>query len=139
MSCVLPASGAGFDVDQSLASSTLKTIADFRRGHRMSSLSPPGSAPLSESGFHASASEADLSELRKQIDDAVRFLEENSNELKPLVGYRGVEHVWLDFGIEERDVPAQKERFPPRLLSLLGEIGIWLVFTLYLCQDAPSL
>jgi len=54
-----------------------------------------------------------------------------------LVGFPGVENVSVDFGIEERDVAAQSERFPPNLLRMLGSLGIWLEFTLYPCQK-PS-
>jgi len=44
--------------------------------------------------------------------------------------------MWLDFGIEEREVPAQREAFPPELLFLLGQLGVSLAFTLYPLQNA---
>lgn len=132
MSCVLRARGTNFVVDNFLAGSTLTPIAVFRRGHPRSGL--PGSPILNASGFHAIASEADFSQLQVQIADAVGFLEQNKNELERLVGFPGVDVVLLDFGFEGRDVAAQSERFPPRLLLLLGNLGLELEVTLYPCQ-----
>jgi hypothetical protein len=77
------------------------------------------------------ASEADFSNVQVQIADAIHFLEQNQAELARLVGFPGVENLSLDFGIEERDVAAQSERFPPNLLRIVGNLGIWLEFTLY--------
>jgi hypothetical protein len=135
MSCVLRARGTDFAVDNFLVGSTLEPGAVFRRGQPRSSR---GSAILNASGFHAIASEADFSNLQVQIADAVRFLEQNHSELERLVGFPGVEVVSLDFGIEERDVAAQSERFPPRLLLLLGNLGIELEFTLYPRQEPKA-
>jgi hypothetical protein len=55
-----------------------------------------------------------------------------------LVAFLGVERVSLDFGIEERDIAAQSERFPPNLLRILGNLGIFLEFTLYPLQKHDS-
>lgn len=134
MSCVLRARGASFAVDEFLTASTLKAIAVFRRGQPQWSGIPPGPVP-NESVFHASVSEADFSELLIQIEDAIHFLEENQTELARLVAFPEVERVSLDFGIAERGVAAQSERFPPKLLNALGRLGIWLQFTLYPSQE----
>ena len=131
MSCVLRARGASFAVDEFLAASTLKPNTVFRRGQPQWLNAPPGSPIPNESGFYVAASDADFSNLQGQIVDAIRFLEMNRSELARLVGFPEVERVSLDFGIEEREMAAQSERFPPNLLSILGSLGIWLVFTLY--------
>ena len=73
-----------------------------------------------------------------QVADAVRFVEQNQAELARLVAFPGVEKVSLDFGIEERDMAAQSERFPANLLRVMGNLGIWLEFTLYPCPDPKS-
>jgi hypothetical protein len=62
------------------------------------------------------ASNAKFSELHKKIDEATLFLPSNEKELIRLRDFPGVEGISLDFGIEERDVPAQREAFPPELL-----------------------
>ena len=135
MSCVLRARGANFAVDEFLSTSTLKPIVVARRGQP---LYPKSRSRIPDaSGFYAVASEADFSKLQVQIEEAVQFLEHNRGELRRLVAFPGVDRVSLDFGIEERDIPAQKERFPPNLLRLAGDLGVWLEFTLY-PQDQES-
>jgi hypothetical protein len=93
---------------------------------------------MTASGFHADVSAADFSKPQSQIADAVQFVEQNRNELARLVGFPGVEYVSVDFGIEERDVAAQREQFPPNLLAMLGGLGIYLEFTLYPCQKPAN-
>jgi hypothetical protein len=135
MSGALRAGGASFAVDEFLAASTLKPDAVFRRGQPPWLNAPPGSPIPNESGFYAAASDADFSNLQGQIADAVRFLEKNRSELARLVGFPEVERVSLDFGIEEREMAAQSERFPANLLSVLGSLGIGLMFTWYPEQE----
>ena len=60
---------------------------------------------------------------------------ENFVTLRELVAK---EKVSLDFGIEERDMAAQRERVPPNLLRIVGNLGIWLEFTLYPCPNPKS-
>lgn len=133
--CVLRARGASFAVDEFLAASTLKAITVFHRGQPQWSEAPPGSPIPYESGFHAMVSEAEFSELLIQIEDAIQFLEQNQIELARLLAFPDVQRVSLDFGIEERDMAAQSERFPPKLLNTLGRLGIWLEFTLFPPQE----
>jgi hypothetical protein len=135
MACVLRAGGASFAVDEFLAGSGLKPNAIFRRGEPRFRASQPDGPKLSESGFNLIASEAEFSHLQLQITDAIHFLEQNQTELARLVAFPGVEAVCLDFGIEERNIAAQSERFPPKLLSILGTLGIWFEFTLYPYQE----
>jgi hypothetical protein len=134
MPCVLRVRGSSFAVDEFLAGSSLQPITVFHRGERQSSKS----RPMTASGFHADISTADFSNLQGQIADAVRFVEQNQDELVRLVGFPGVENVSVDFGIEERDIAAQSERFPPNLLRLLGSLGIWLEFRLYPHQQSAG-
>jgi hypothetical protein len=129
--CVLRARGSSFAVDEFLAASSLQPITVFHRGEKQS----PKSRPMTGSGFHTDVSAADFSNLQGQIADAVQFVKQNQDELARLVGFPGVENVSVDFGIEERDVAAQSERFPPNLLTMLGSLGICLEFTLYPCQE----
>jgi len=130
--CVLRARGVSFAVDEFLAASSLRPITVFHRGEQQS----PKSRPTTVSGFHVDVSAADFSDLQGQIAHAIQFVEDNRDELARLVGFPGVEDVCADFGIEERDVPAQKERFPPNLLVALGGLGISLDFTLYPRQES---
>ncbi len=124
--CVLRATGSTFAVDEFLAKSSLQPITVFHQGQKQSSKS----RPMNASGFHAGG----FSNLQGQIADAVQFVEQNQDELSRLVRFPGVENVSVDFGIEERNVAAQSERFPPNLLRMLGSLGIFLEFNLYPCQ-----
>lgn len=135
MSCVLRARGSHFRVEEFLAKSSLKPIAVFRNSESLTGVSGPNARTADASGFHVVASEADFSQVQSQVADAIIFLEQNRLELARLAEFAGVERVSLDFGIEERDVAAQSERFPPELLRPLGELGIWLEFTLYPYQE----
>ena len=131
MSCVLRARGTNFAVDEFLSKSKLKPIVVARRGHPQYPNSRPSSQVPDNSGFHVDVSDAEFSQLQTQIEDAVQFLKKNNEELARLVAFPGVDRIALDFGIEERDVAAQSENFPPNLLSAAGSLGIWLAFTLY--------
>jgi hypothetical protein len=132
MSCVLRVRGANFNVDEFLAKSTLQPLIVARRGQAQY---PNGPVP-DTSGFHVAVSDANFSQLQVQIEDAIRFLERNQNELARLAASPGIEKLSLDFGIEERSVAAQTERFPPNLLRAVGALGIWLEFTLYPRHDS---
>ena len=134
--CVLRVSGKYFDVDQFLRESPWVPRAIFRIGEPRVPTSQPDGPVSRQSGFNLNASNAEFSELQKQIDDAILFLRSNEKELVRLRDFPGVEGMCLDFGIEERDVPAQSEAFPPELLFLLSQMGISLAFTLYPSQDA---
>ncbi len=125
--CVLRVSGETFEVDRFLSKSNWVPLAVFRPGEPKTRLSNESSK---QSGFNVSVSDADFSELPKQIADALRFLETNEGELARIREVRGV-LITVDFGIEERDVAAQTETFPAELLLLLGQLGISLTFTLY--------
>jgi hypothetical protein len=138
MSCVLLAEGVSFAVDEFLARSAFKPNAVFHRGEPRFRAPHPDGAKFSASAFMLTASEADFSQVQLQIADAIHFLEQNQTELARLVAFPGVEAVYLDFGIEERNIAAQSERFPPRLLSILASLGIWLKFTLYPCQESDE-
>src|SRR5437879_2204601 len=135
MSCVLRAGGTNFAVNEFLASSAIRPTATFHRGEPRFATSQPNGPKLNASGFNMVASQTDFADIEIQITEAIHFLEQNQMELTRLVAYPGVEEVMLDFGIEERDIAAQTERFPPKLLSILGRLGIWLEFTLYPCPE----
>jgi hypothetical protein len=71
------------------------------------------------------ASNAEMVDPAQQVLDAIEFLKANQVELEKLRHVQGVT-MCLDFGIADRDVVVQCDRFPPELLRLAGnlEIGI---------------
>lgn len=137
MSCVLRATGAFFDVDEFLKTSTLDVLTAFRRG--------AGKFPTSSvtrksefSGISVSVSTRELSDLNGQIRDAIAFLSENEAELKRLRDSPGLERLDLDFPIEDREVVYQSDAFPHQLLSMLGSLRIGLVVSRH-PAPAPAL
>lgn len=126
MSCVLRASGACFDVDEFLKTSTLDVLTAFHRGGAQF----PASSITRKSefsGMSVSLSTREFSDLTGQIEDAIRFLSENERELIRLRDFPGIERMELDFPIEEREVVYQRDAFPYQLLSRLGDLRIALV------------
>jgi|ERR1700733_13053113 hypothetical protein len=130
MSCVLRASGANFDVDEFLKTSSLDALTAFHRGE----LQFPSSSVTRKSessGMNVSVSTREFSDLRGQIKDAIEFLSKNDRELRRLHDFPGLERMDLDFPVEDRDVVYQRDAFPHKLLSLLGGLGIGLIVSRY--------
>ncbi|MFZ2490148.1 MAG: hypothetical protein WA208_01555 [Thermoanaerobaculia bacterium] len=76
-------------------------------------------------------SDADFTNLKRQIRDAVSFLARNRLALRRLARIAGVEELTLDFGIAERDVGAQFDYFPPELITAAGSHGIGIEISRY--------
>ncbi len=101
------------DVREFVANTTLEVIATF------------------PSAMNIAVSDAGFGDLHTQVAEATKFLKVHERELRQLQSRLQIGSIELDFGIEERDVAAQSERFPPDLLFALGQLGIALRFTLY--------
>lgn len=80
-------------------------------------------------------SDAEFTEVDRQIEEALHSLEVHMDALKLLTSFPGVLDVVLDFGIEDRDVGAQADYFPPDLLRALGDLNIGLVVSRYPRSD----
>ncbi|XYH99534.1 hypothetical protein ACMHYB_07170 [Sorangium sp. So ce1128] len=94
----------------------------------------PDGIKHTHSGFTVTVSDAEWT-LRDQAHDACSFLAAHEAELATLSSLPEVEDVRLDFPIEQRDVLAQSEYFPPDLVRAAGRAGIGLELTIYLCTD----
>jgi hypothetical protein len=130
MSCVLRASGTNFDVDEFLKTSSLDALTAFHRG----AVQFPTSSVTCKSeysGMNVSVSTREVSDLRGQVKDAIEFLSNNDRELRRLRDFPGLQRMDLDFPIEDRDVMYQRDAFPHKLLSLLGELRIGLIVSRY--------
>lgn len=134
MSCVLRAQGADFDVDEFLATSPLKALVVVPRGHERTQ-GVRRTVRHETSGMNISISTREFSDLTGQIEDAIRFLSDNNQELKRLRDFPGVERLDIDFPIDERDVVFQSDAFPWQLLALMGERGIGLIVSRYPTPD----
>jgi hypothetical protein len=131
MSCVLRARGTNFDVDSFLKGSSLEPLTVVHRGEVQFPTSTVPQRKKEHSGMNLSVSTREFSDLKGQIEDAVRFLSDNKEELERLRRFPGLEQMELDFPIEQRDVMFQSDAFPHHLLWLLGSLCIGLVVSRY--------
>jgi hypothetical protein len=134
MSCVLRATGELFDVGAFLADSPLGARAVHEKTE-----SPPRTGatgrPGASGGLVVTVSTAASTDLARQIDDAIDFLDEHEDELRRLGRFPGVSSVCLGFGVEWRRVAAQTDEFPSDLLWRAGALDISLQVTYYAPAD----
>ncbi len=124
MAAVIRAYGDDFDVDAFLEGCTLPVCAVKRRGEPRLPASQPDGPRLERSGVHVLASDADFDEFPRQVAEATAFLEAQSEQLRRLIEWPGVEGVDLDFGLEWRDVLLQCDYLPPKLIRIAGSLGL---------------
>jgi hypothetical protein len=136
LGCVLRAFGAEFEPDVFLKGSTLIATKVWRKGDTRLRDGRKGAAVQVTAGINVGISDADLGDLRQQVQDAIGFLQSNREELVRLTSFPGVEDVWLDFGIAWRqDVVTQTDSLSPNLVRLAGELGLGVEISHYPVSD----
>jgi len=110
------AAGTNFEVDVFLQMAQFRPLEVWRRGERRGHVSATLNA---SSGFSVRISEAEFTEIEKQILDATAFLTRYAADLERLSLFPGVQDLYFDFGIKDRHTGAQADNFPPALLRLL--------------------
>ena len=81
------------------------------------------------------ASDADFDEFPRQADEATAFLRNESEQVRRLCEWPGVEGVTLDFGVERRDVAVQCDVLPMELVRLAGSLGLAIEMSQYPTRD----
>ena len=131
MSCILRVYGNNFDVKSFVASNVLIVDSYWVKGE----MRFPGSTVIEtindSSGVRIVASEAEFTELKKQIEDTILFLRDHHSAAGKLTAYPGVEGAVLDFGVDIYPPGWASFTFPPELLSLAGSVGIALCLSVY--------
>lgn len=131
MSCILRVYGNEFDVASVLVSDVLTVDSHWVKGE----MRFPGSSVIrtlnDSSGVRVVVSEADFTDLKKQISDAVEFLREHHSAARTITTYPGVEGAVLDFGVNIYPPGWASFTFPPELLSLAGSVGVALCLSVY--------
>jgi hypothetical protein len=130
MNCTLKANGTCFDVDEFLKVSSLDALNAFHRGEAQFPISSV-TRKSQYAGVSVSVGVREFSDLDHQITDAIEFLTANETELMRLRNFPGLERMYLEFAVENRDMVFQSDAFPPLLLSLLGRLNIGLVVSRY--------
>lgn len=132
--CTLRIFGESLDLDALLAMNLFEPSSVRRRGEPRSKTKPDGERHT-QSGICVAVSDAEWSELAKQIEDATRFLEANKAALIEASRLPGLDWFVLDFPSELRigtdDIVAQSDTFPAPLVRAAGEVGLGLELTTY--------
>lgn len=136
MSAVLRSYGTDFDVDSFLTDCSLPVCAVKRRGQPVHPASQPDGRRHDRSGVNVSASDADFNHFPQQVEDVIEFLRLNSEQIRRLCKFPGVEEVGLDFGIAWRDTAMQSDCLPPELLRLVGALGLDIEISHYPIAEA---
>lgn len=135
MSCILRAYGDDFNVKSFVATNVLTIDSLWVKGE----MRFPGSTVIQtindSSGVRVVASEAEFTELAKQIEDTTVFLREHHNAIGKLTSYPGVEGAVLDFGVAIYPPGWASFTFPPELLSLAGSVGVSLCLSVYPSEE----
>ena len=125
--CVLRATGAAFDVDGFLKSSSFKPSVMYRKGQRRR---PASRGTQTSSGFNVVISESD--DPNEQVKSAMKFLRQNRDELLRLVRFGGIDDVILDLSCPQKEFVARTARLPAELLTAAGALGIDIDVSFYL-------
>jgi hypothetical protein len=138
MSAVLRAYGTDFDVDEFLTACTLPVCALKRRGEPVCPSSQPNGRRHECSGLHMLVSDAGFKEFAQQTVDATVFLQANSEQIRRLCAFPGVEDVTLDFGIARREAALQCDYLPPELVRIAGSLGLGIELSQYPPEPVAS-
>lgn len=132
MSCILRISGETLDVDALLFQHNLPPDRTWRKGEARSLKGKVHS----DCGANFIASEADLDEFARQLDEATTYLETHATTITKMVAAPGVQFAVLDFGVSLREgYVAQFCYFPPRFIQLAANAGIGLEVSQYACSE----
>jgi hypothetical protein len=131
MSCVLRVAGETFNVDEFLAGSRIEPCKIWHKGDAKSRSGKESPS----AGFNADVSVADFDEFPAQVQDAIRFLRDNHDDLSRLSTAAGVSDIDLDFGIAIRPETMSKTcLLSPELIQLAGEFKIGIMMSYYACE-----
>lgn len=83
------------------------------------------------SGVRIIASDADLGEAGRQVQDAETFFHLNRDALLHLMSFPGVEAAELDFGVELHPPASVSCSLPPRMMQAAASMNISVVVSVY--------
>ena len=133
--CMLRASGRDFEPDEFAKDSDLSIRESHRKGK------PRLNGTLHDDGYiGVLVSDSSGDDIDGQVDDAVAFLRQHQDELKRLVSFPGVEDIRLDFSrlfYSDTQV-CQYNFFAPKLIRLMGELGLGIELSTYAVEDSPE-
>ena len=122
MSCILRVVGKELNVKELLKIHSSPDTYWIKGQSRL--LGKPNGSKHLRSGAHYCLSEADFNEFEQQKEDVIKYLIQNEDKMKAIQQLSGLDDVYLDFGIEQRDVAIQSDYLPSELIQLAGKFGL---------------
>lgn len=91
--------------------------------------------PWDQYGFACSASDKDWDDFPGQVDDAIKFLKDNFDELDKLVKLFKIDHIRFDFPVEsqlvKKDLFSQCDFLPSELIKLASQFNMGIEISQY--------
>lgn len=134
MSCILRILGESLDIEQMLNDIPLEPDRVWKKGERRFK-SDPESRLLPKSGASFVASEAEMNEFDKQLEEATEYLKGNMSLIKKITEYPGIEEATIDFGVEFRDVAIHSDYLSPEFVANAFQAGIGIEISHYPCSE----
>jgi hypothetical protein len=122
MACYLRVVCADTSVERLIGDISFELVNSWHKGELKVATYPDGGRNRT-SGFCAEVSNADLDDLEKAAEDAVRFLNTHGQTMARLCAAEDVEALVLDFSVRWRDTATHSDILPPELCRLAGGYG----------------
>lgn len=88
-----------------------------------------------DEGANVNVSEADGDEFEKQKNDAIDFLQAQSEALKALTAQKGFHSASLDFGVYAEEMWSKSYTFSPQLSALAAQHQLELMVSVYATEN----
>lgn len=123
MPCNLILQGKHFDVDAFIELTGITPYEITRKGEQQDA-SPLRTKTMHLSTLHYIVSEADFADHKTQIADALAFFQKHGEQFAKHVSAAGIEHTFLDFGMDThiRNRLYKTFDFPAELLKYLADM-----------------
>jgi hypothetical protein len=124
MGCILRVVGSDLDVDALTESLRIIPYRIDRKGERCRPRSEIDFDVHDKSGLHFRVGGSRRGDLGEQVDVAMSYLRTNSDAIRQLMTFAGVESGTLDFKVDWEEYAMQCDYLPPHLLRLAGSLNL---------------
>jgi hypothetical protein len=131
MSCVLRIMGENFDVDVFVEKTQM---SGFNKWYKGDPLGMSANRKKKYSGASITTSFADFDDVKSQIEDTIRFLNEHKHNLKIIASTPNIEYAMIDFGVNsiiDDEHLTQSFYFTKDLIRICAELDIAIELSIY--------
>lgn len=139
MSCMLRVGGYNLDIDALMDATELEIDSFWQKGCRRFPKSESNQEVNSSSGLRIVVSDADMSDVPVQMEEALVFFQEHRQRIEQIGSYPGVDWIVADFGAEIRPPGWSSFCFPAELAAIIGAVGVSLELSVYPTDDSEDL